>query len=137
MAFHPFPGHLVAGGRLDQLLPNLDIFHRFVVGGPPAPFLPAEHPFGDAIHDIFAVGVERYRAWLLEQVERFKRRRHFHAVVGRLRLAAGDFLFRVAKTQHRAPTARARIALARAIGENLDPWEIAHAPSNSAASARV
>ena len=59
MALHPVPFDPVRRGGVDQLLPQLGILDRLPVGGPPAVLLPAVDPFGDAVADIDAVGIER------------------------------------------------------------------------------
>ena len=58
MALHPMPFDPVRRGGLDQLLPELGILDRLAVGGAPAVLAPAVDPFGDAVADIDAVGVE-------------------------------------------------------------------------------
>ena len=71
-----------------QRLPEFGILDRLLVGGLPAVFLPAEDPLGDTILHIGAVGVEIDFAGALQRVQRFDRRHQFHAIVGRLGLAA-------------------------------------------------
>ena len=75
---------------------------------------------GDAVHDIFAVGVEIDRAGLLQRLQRRDRGHQLHAVVGRLGLAAGQFLGRAVVAQDRAPAAGPGIARAGAVGEDFD-----------------
>ena len=58
MALHPMPFDPVRRGGVEQLLPELGILDRLPVGGPPAVLAPAVDPFGDAVADIDAVGVE-------------------------------------------------------------------------------
>ena len=62
MAFHPMPFDPVRRLRLDQPLPQLGILDRLPVGGAPAVPAPAVDPFGDAVADIDAVGVELHPA---------------------------------------------------------------------------
>ena len=45
--------------RVEQLLPQLGILDRLPVGGPPAVAAPAVDPFGDAVADVDAVGVQQ------------------------------------------------------------------------------
>src|SRR3546814_3261065 len=95
--------------RTDTLFPYTTLFRSL-----PAILLPAEDPFRDAVHHIFAVGMERHPAGALQRLQRLHGRHHLHAVVGRLRFPAGDFLLLLSEAQHRAPAAGAGIALARA-----------------------
>src|SRR3546814_21011896 len=71
-----------------------------------------------------------------EGAQSLDRRHQFHAVVGGIAFAAGQFLFMLAITDDCSPTATARIALAGPIGEHLSCGELAaHAPSNALALA--
>src|SRR3546814_8575421 len=73
-----------------------------------------------------------------EGAQSLDRRHQFHAVVGGIAFAAGQFLFMLAITDDCSPTATARIALAGPIGENLYCGELAaHAPSNALALAEI
>jgi peroxiredoxin len=120
MAFDPAPFDVVRFGRRQQRLPQIDVLDRFLVGGFPAAALPAMHPFGDAVAHVDAVGPQPHAGGPFERLERFDRRRQFHAVVGRRVFAARQFLFDPAKAQQRAPTAGTRIAAASAVGEDFD-----------------
>src|SRR5688500_386244 len=120
MALHPAPFDPVPGGGVEQLLPQLRILDRLAVGSLPAVPAPAVDPFGDAVAYVGAVGVEDDVARLVQRLECPDRGEQLHPVVGGERLPAGNLLFPFAGADHGAPAARARIALARAVGENLD-----------------
>ena len=124
MALHPVPIDLMARGGGEQGLPEFDILDRLFIGGAPAVALPAVDPFGDAVFDIIAVGGERDVARLGECFERLDRAHQLHTVVRAGVFAAREFLFarRFAFTDadERAPAAATGIALARAIGEDVD-----------------
>ncbi len=76
-------------------------------------------PFGDAIEDIFAVGVQFDMARLDQDFERLYRSRKLHPVIGGVGIAARNFFFMLAIADYSAPTARPGVALARAIGKYL------------------
>ena len=75
MALHPVPFDLVRRCRVDQLLPQLGILDRLPVGGLPAVPAPAVDPFGDAVADVDAVGIEVDPAGPLQRLERRGSRR--------------------------------------------------------------
>src|SRR5947207_9642643 len=120
MAAHPWPIDDVPGRRGVEPLPKIDILDRLLVGCPPVPPLPAVYPFGDAVAQILTVAVEPDPARPLQRFETGDCRHHFHAVVGCLRVVAAQFLLDLTITQYRSPAARARIAAAGAVGEDLD-----------------
>src|SRR3546814_9336574 len=84
----------------------------------PAIFLPAENPLRYTILHIIAVGRHNDMAGAGEGAQSLDRRHQFHAVVGGIAFAAGQFLFMLAITDDCPPTATARIALPGPIGEN-------------------
>ena len=88
--------------------------------GAPALGLPVREPAGDAELEVGAVGVEADRDRAAERFERPDRRHQLHPVVGSRGLAALELPFGAAEAQHGAPAARARIAAAGAVGEDLD-----------------
>src|SRR3546814_17381321 len=71
-----------------------------------------------------------------EGAQSLDRRHQFHAVVGGIAFAAGQFLFMLAITDDCSPTAPARIALAGPIGENLYCGELAAQDRKSAVSGK-
>src|SRR5690606_8661721 len=103
-----------------ELLPELAVLHRLPVGGAPAIALPAVDPAGNAVHDVFAVGVELDLARLLQRRQRAGRGGQLHAVVGGHGLAAMQLLDGAVVAQDGAPAARTGIARAGAVGEDLD-----------------
>src|SRR3546814_6792642 len=70
---------------------------------------------------------ERDAAWALECVQRLDHGGQLHAVVGGVGRAARQILLAGARADHRAPAAGAGIALARAVGGDLDMGEFLHA----------
>src|SRR5690606_26666408 len=55
---NPVPFDLVAAASLVQAAPKVVVLDRLLVGGLPAAGLPAPDPFGNALHDVFAVGMQ-------------------------------------------------------------------------------
>ena len=120
MALHPVPDDFVTARGQVERLPELTVLYRLLLAGLPAVPLPAMDPFGDAVHDVFAVGIEVDSAGLLQRIERGDGGKQFHAVVGCLGLAARQFLGHAAVAQHCAPAAGPGIAGAGTVGEDLD-----------------
>ena len=122
VAFDPNPLDLVAAEQAVQRLPEVDVFDfRFLIAGAPVVLFPVGQPFGDAVHNITAVGVQRDVAFLFEGFQRLNHRRQFHAVVGGFPFAAAQLLFRVLMAENGAPAAGAGIARAGAVCENFNP----------------
>src|SRR5271169_3119836 len=92
MAAHPFPSDDVPGRRSVEPLPKIHILYRLLIGRQPVPPLPAVYPFGDAVAQILTVAVDPDAARPLQRFEPADRRNHPHAVVGRLRVIAAQFL---------------------------------------------
>ncbi len=125
MSLYPDERDLMLGKQGQELFPEIDIQGRFFVGFDPALFLPAIQPaLGDAVHNIFAVGRECDAARLFECGESCDDRRKLHAVVGRIRCAAGKLLFCRTIAQDRPPAARTGIAAARAVGKDFYMFHI-------------
>ena len=144
VALDPDPFDPVRARGIDQFNPLVGIGDGLLRRIAPAILLPAKDPLGDAIDHIAAVGVEMHPARLLERAEGVDYGGEFHAVVGRRLVAARHFLFMVSHAQDRAPAAGAGVALAGAIGENLDRFQggfwiqdgfLAHQRLNTAALA--
>src|SRR6266850_1664875 len=112
MPLYPVPFYRVARHCLLELAPQVLVFHRFLVRGAPAAALPAADPLRDALHHVERIGVQAHPARTLERVERADHRGELHPVVGGLRLAAPELLFRALGAQQGAPAAGARIAAA-------------------------
>src|SRR5262249_52978954 len=87
--------------------------------------LPLIDPGGDAVAQILAVGVDIDQAGPLERLERGNRCQQLHAIVGRVRLAAFQFLAVIAERENRPPSARTGIAGASAVGVD-DNVRLAH-----------
>jgi ribonuclease HI len=64
----------------------------------------------DAALDVRGIGRQLDLAWTGQRLEAADRGHQFHAVVGRQRFAAAEFLFAHTETQQRTPAARPRIA---------------------------
>ena len=77
-------------------------------------------PFADALLHILRIGMHLRRHRLLQRAQGLDHGRHFHAVVGRLRLAAKQLPFGFAAAQDRAPAARSGIPAAGAVGIDFD-----------------
>ena len=88
--------------------------------GAPALGFPARQPLGHALEHVLAVHVQRHRAGPLERLQRLDHGHQFHAVVGGEALAAEQFLLGTAGLEQHAPAARPRIALAGAVGVDMD-----------------
>src|SRR5688572_24105670 len=120
MAAHPVPLHLVRGGDLVQLLPQVDVLHRLLGGGLPAARLPHAQPLRDALLHVLRVGEEAHAAGAIERRKRLDHGGELHAVVGRVRLAAEELALGAVELEHGAPAARAGIALAGPVGVDDD-----------------
>src|SRR5579859_4856097 len=105
MAFHPVPLYLMASRQRIQLLPQIDIFNRLLVGGEPAAALPVVHPLGNPFHHVQRVGVELDAARPLKRLERADCGGELHAVVSRVGLAAVELLLDALRAEQRAPAA--------------------------------
>src|SRR5581483_7834239 len=90
----------------------------------PAAPLPRMQPLRDALHDVDRVRIELHPARPLERLQGADGGGQLHAVVRGLRLAAVELLFHALRPQQRAPAARPRVALARAVAVDLD--DLAH-----------
>src|SRR5262245_1799321 len=111
--------------QLVELLPELSVGHGLELtffAALPAVALPAGHPLGEALADVFAVSEQLQIAGPLESREPLDHRLQLHAVVRRLSLGAeGLFdLAGICVAQDVGPTARPRIAAAGAVGEEED-----------------
>ncbi len=59
MALHPMPANIVPRCCFDQIMPKVGVAHGLFGCVFPSVALPSADPFGDAIANIFAVGVKR------------------------------------------------------------------------------
>src|SRR5258708_40099897 len=125
MSPHPHPLDLVRLHFLVEELPQVDILHRLLGRRAPAPRLPALDPFGDALLHILRIGVQHDARRALQRAQRLDHRGELHAVIGRRGLPAEELALLAVVLQHRAPPAGTRIALARAVGIDIDRL---HAP---------
>ena len=120
MAFYPLPGYLVLGDEPVEFLPQFGIFDWFFCSGFPAVLLPAVYPAFHAVFNVLGIGVDGYPAGTGEGLEAAYDCGELHAVVGGVWLAAAEFFFVAAVAQQYAPAAGAGIALAGAVGVEVD-----------------
>ena len=100
-----------------SVLPEVDVLHGLLVGGPPAVALPAREPLGHARAHVLRVGgagrPPRDASSVAQSLDRAAK---LHAVVRRLRLVARELAGRAVVVDHeRRPAARSRIPEARAV----------------------
>src|SRR5712691_3604756 len=115
VALDPVPGDAVRPGETIELLPQVHVLLRFLVGGAPAAALPVRQPFADALLHVLRIGVDLDPARGLERFERADDRRELHAIVGRLPLAAEQLPLLTAHLQNGAPASRPGVALASTV----------------------
>src|SRR3979409_2605546 len=137
MALHPVPLHVVQGRQLVEPPPQVDILHRLLVGAAPASALPVMHPIRDPLRHIQGIGIELHSAGTLERLEGADRRGELHAVIGGVGLAAVELALGSPGAQQHAPAARARIAAACPVAEDLHHLSIHESCESAASSARA
>src|SRR5690606_5831387 len=120
MAPDPTPLDPVTALEFVEFGPEVGVLDRLAVGGLPATRLPATHPFGDALLDVLRIGVDDEFARPAQGLQRPDDREQFHPVVGRVGLAPEQLLAVPAAHHQGAPAAHARIALAGAVGIDVD-----------------
>ena len=121
MTLDPVPCDLVGLQQRQKLLPEIDIQRGLFVGFDPALRPPCVDPaLHNGVRDVFRVRVKLHMTRLLQRAQRGDDARQFHAVVGRLRFAAGKLLFHAVPLENRAPAARTGIAGAGAVGVDRD-----------------
>src|SRR5688500_11221490 len=120
VALHPHPLDVVHARELVELAPEIGVLHRFPVRRAPAVLLPAVYPLADTELNVLRIGVDARAARALQRLQRPDDRHQLHAVVGGVRFAAVELARLRAAAQKRAPAAHARIALARAVGVDVD-----------------
>src|SRR5260221_13504960 len=103
VALDPVPGDAVRPGETIELLPQVHVLHRFLVGGAPAAVLPVRQPFADALLHVLRNGVDLDPARGLERFQRANDRGELHAIVGRLPLAAEPLPLLTAHLPNSAP----------------------------------
>src|SRR5262249_2568158 len=129
VAFRPRPGGVVRVHLLVELLPQVLIHDRLLRRRQPPFLLPPVDPLRDAVLHVLGIGDDLHRAALLKRAQPFDRRAQFHAVVGRVRLAAPQLLLLIAVAQDRRPTARSGISGARAVRDQLYSFHCASTAS--------
>src|SRR6185312_6188146 len=120
MAAHPVPADPMMRAQRVELAPEIRVLDRLAVARAPAVLLPRVDPALDSLLHVLGIEVEVDVAGPRQRLERPDDGRELHPVVRRLPLAAKDFLLALAGYQKRTPAARARVALARAVGINDD-----------------
>src|SRR5713226_7696303 len=124
VALHPVPGDTVRPGETIELLPQVHVLHRLLVGGAPAAALPLRQPFADALLHVLRIGVDLDPARRLERFQRADDRGELHAIVGRLRLAAEQLPFLTVNLQDRAPASPTGVALAGSVGVDTHEFRV-------------
>src|SRR5690606_13558846 len=122
VALDPLPRDLVRRGRRDQFVPKIFIADRLLARVEPALLLPSGNPLRHPVDDVAAVGMDGDLARLDQRLEAADHGGHLHPIVGRVRLASAQLLFVLAHSQQRRPATRSWIALAGAVGENIDAF---------------
>ena len=123
---YPVPAHAVTCQQRIEPLPKIDVPDWLAICSAPAVALPLVDPCENAVAQVLAVGVNVHETGALECFQRRDRGHQFHAVVGRVSLAALQLLLAIAEGEDGAPSARPRIAGAGAIGVD-DHVRLAHA----------
>src|SRR5689334_8699811 len=136
VAAHPVPLYLMFCRQLGELLPEVHVLDRLLVGRTPAAALPVVDPGRDALLHVERVRVHAHAAGPLERLERPDDGHELHAIVGRARFAAVDLLFGAFRPQDGAPAARAGIAAAGAVAVDLDDIVSGHGGSCGCAAKR-
>ena len=99
MSAHPDEIDFVGFAGGVQPLPEIGVFDRFFIRRFPTAGDPAGQPFGYALLDILAVGIKLDPRGARQSFQPADCRHHLHTVIGRQRLAAGQFFFSVTQTQ--------------------------------------
>ena len=120
MAFDPTPIHAMQIAQRVQALPQVGVFHGFVIGRFPSAFFPVVDPLGDTLAHVLAVGVNLHLATAFERCQGFNHCRELHAVVGGVHLTTKEFYLFAFAGQPGPPAAPPRVAFARPIGVNGD-----------------
>ena len=97
MALHPHPFDMMLRASVEQCAPQILVPHRLLLAVLPTVFLPADHPAGDPVKNIFAVGGHNDIARLNQQLQRLDRggeilgmRDQLFQVVQHVKLIVGD-----------------------------------------------
>ena len=119
---HPAPVDRVAAiaHELVQPLPQVDVFHRLFGCSAPTLGLPSGQPLGDSLEHVLAVQVQRQGAWPLQGLQSLNNGLQFHPVVGGTQGPPEQFFFGLSGDQEDTPPAGPGIALAGAVGVDLD-----------------
>ena len=117
MAFYLDESHVVPVDLRQEGFPQVSVFDVLLPGRfPPALDPVVRPPLIDGIGHIGAIGVERDAAAGFERPQGFDDRHELHAVVRRMALGTRDDALMVAVHQDSGPSARTRVAAARAVG---------------------
>jgi len=93
MSFNPAPADLMdASGGIERA-PEIVVLHWFSVGGFPAVGFPSGEPLCSAVEKIAGISVNGDDGRAFQRFDGANCCGDFHSIVGRQRLAAGDFLF--------------------------------------------
>ena len=105
---------------LVQCLPEILVDHRLLGRRHPALALPAVNPGGDAVLQVLGIGDHFHLAGFVQRAQAFDGGAQLHAVVGGVRLAIPTFPSCAVVAQNAGPAARAGVAQAGAIGDEMD-----------------
>src|SRR5665213_1639446 len=134
MALRPGPDGLVPRVLFVQLVPQILIRHRLLPTRAPAVHLPLMNPLRDAVLQVIRIGHDFDGALLFQRPQALYRGLQLHPIVGSLRLRAVHLARLIAITEDARPAARARIADAGSVCNELDFLDVrlqAGTPVNS------
>ena len=124
VSLDPVEGNVVLFKKRQQLLPQVNVEGRLLVGLYPALFLPAVYPaLCDTIDYVLAVGGEYDPAGLFQRGKPRDNAEELHSVVGGGSVAAGKLLFHGAEAEHHSVAAGTRIAAAGAVCEYFNCFD--------------
>src|SRR5689334_19491209 len=104
---------------MGEAFPEVPILDLFLGRGDPAVPLPSGYPFGDALDEVFGIGVHRRleEAFVAEAAQGVESGRHLHPIVGRVVFAAAELDRSRAGIEYGAPASRTGIPARRSVGE--------------------
>ena len=121
VASHPVERNFMPFYGCQELIPQVRVDGLVLLVAHPAVFLPALGPaFADTIHYISRVSAKDYLAAALEGVQGCDRPHQFHAVVGGVPVAGGQFPFMSLVSKYYPVSSGTRVALGPTIGEGIN-----------------
>src|SRR6185295_12641411 len=119
MTLGPSPVDMVPRDLFVQLFPEVLILDRLLRAGLPAVLLPAMDPLGDPVLDVLRIGDYFRLTGLPHGLQTLDDCCQFHTVVGGMRLGSHQLAFVMVVAQEARPAARAGIAEAGAVCDEL------------------